>query len=77
MANIMDQGERLRQVHVEVQRGSDVARHLGNLHGVRQSAAEVIRGATGKYLGLSCKAAKGPCLNHSIAITLEGCTVIA
>ena len=42
MADVMDQGERLGEVLVQMQHGRDRARNLRHLECVRQSVAEVI-----------------------------------
>lgn len=53
-----------------------MARYLRDLYRVRQSAAEVIRGATCEDLCLACEAAKCACLYDAVTVTLEGSAII-
>jgi len=39
---------------------------------VSEAAAEVVRSAAGKDLGLACEAAKGARLNNALAVPLKG-----
>ena len=53
MPDIVHQRQGLRQIHVQMEGGSHLARYLGYLDGVGQPAAEVIRGTAGKHLRLA------------------------
>jgi hypothetical protein len=77
MTDVVHQGQRLGEIDVEVERRCDVARYLRYLHRVGQATAKVVRRATGKDLCLAGKTSKGASLNDAVAVTLEGCPVVA
>ena len=54
-----------------------MARHLRDLHGMGQATAEMVRGATGEHLRLTCEAAKGARLHDTVAVPLKGCAIVA
>jgi len=77
MTNVVDEGQRLREIDIEAECRSYMARDLCDFDCVGQAAAKMIRSATCKHLGLACESAKCPRLYDAIAVTLEGSTVIA
>ena len=56
--DVMDQGQRFRQVFVQLKSTGDGAGDLRHFHGVREPAAKVIGVAVGEDLGLSRQAAE-------------------
>lgn len=75
MSNVVDQRQRFGQILVQPKRGCDSTGNLRDFHGMRQSAAEVVRVAMSKNLRLAGKTAKGPRMNDAPTIPLKGGTV--
>jgi hypothetical protein len=74
VADVVDQRKRLGQVFVQAKLGGSGAGDLRDLNGVGQTAAKVVRGATGEYLCLPCQPAEGTRLHDTLPITLKRCT---
>ena len=72
MADVMDEGQSFREVLVEVQGARYGSGDLGDLDGVGEARAEVIRGAGGEDLGLTGETAECSGLDDAFAVTLEG-----
>ena len=73
MADVVGQRKRLGQFHIQPQRPGHGARDLGDLKGMREAAAKVVRrgigGQAGEDLGLAGQAAKGPRMQDAGAVT--------
>jgi len=77
MTNVVNQGKRLGQIHIEIERGGDVASHLRHLHGVGQPTSKVVGGAASEDLCLASQATESTRLDHAVAVPLKGCAVVA
>src|SRR5579875_1609624 len=77
MPYVMDQRESFCEVLIQFQRGCDLPRHLGDLHGVGQAAAEVVGGTAVKNLGLAGEPAKGPGPNDAVPIAVKRTAAVA
>ena len=64
----MDQGQGFGKIGVEPQRSRHGARDLRDLQRVRKPVAKVIGITRGEDLRLRFEAAKGPRVNHAVAI---------
>src|SRR5688572_25327697 len=76
MPDVVAQRDRLGQRLVEVQRGGQRARHLGDLHGVRQARHEVVSLGVQEDLGLVLQPAERLRVDDPVAVTLEGRAVL-
>src|SRR5438552_9130196 len=72
MADVVNQGESLRQIFVQAERGSNSPCDLRDLNGVGQAAAKMIGGSAGEYLRLPRETPEGAGLHNALAIALEG-----
>jgi hypothetical protein len=77
MANVMYKGKRLSQINIEIECRSDVPSDLRHLHGMRQTAAEMIRCAAGEHLRLTCETAERARLNYTVAVALKRRPIVA
>jgi hypothetical protein len=68
MANIVNQRERLSEIRIQTKRLRHGTRYLGDLEGVRQAIAKVIRISGGEDLRFRFEAAKGARMNDAIAV---------
>ncbi len=71
MADVVYQRQGFHQVDVQLKLGSDGARDLRNLHGVRQASAEVVGVAPGEDLCLVFQAAEGAGMDDAVAVPLK------
>ena len=71
MADIVSQRERFRQVLIQTQRRRDRSRNLGNLDGMGQTIAEVIRQALGEHLSLVLQPPEGARMHDAVAVSLK------
>jgi hypothetical protein len=74
MADVVDQGKRLRQVFIQPKRRGGSASDLRNFNRVGQAAAKVVGGAAGKHLRLASQPPEGTGLHDAFAVALEGRT---
>jgi hypothetical protein len=68
---VVHQGQRLDQVHVDVQGASERARNLRDLQRVGQAVAEMIGIAPREHLRLCFKSTECPGVNDAVAIALK------
>ncbi|MPM80179.1 hypothetical protein SDC9_127226 [bioreactor metagenome] len=71
MAQIMPQGNRLRQILIEPQPPGNAARHLGDFKRMRQAGTVMVPLRRNKYLRFELKAAKALGMNNAVSVTLE------
>ena len=71
VADVVDQGQSLHQVHVQAELGRDGAGDLRHFEGVGQAVAKVIGEAAGKDLGLGFQPAKGAGVDDAVAVALK------
>ena len=70
VAQIVSQGDGLRQAFIEPQRFCDGPRNLGNLQGVGQTRPVMIALKKKKNLGLMLQTAKGFAVKDPVPVTL-------
>jgi hypothetical protein len=75
MADVVNQGKRLDQVLIEMQRSGDRPRNLCNFDGMRQPVAEVIGEPLRENLCFVFKPPKRPRVNDAVTVALEIITV--
>ncbi len=71
MTDIMHEGEGFAKVFIQPKGRGDCAGDLGDFHGMRQAAAEVVRIAVSKDLRFTRETAKGACVDDASTIALE------
>src|SRR5260221_7825815 len=71
VAEVVNQGERLRQIGVQAKLHGDGARDLRDLNGVSQPVAEMIGVAAGENLRLRFQAAKGAGMDDTVTVALK------
>jgi hypothetical protein len=76
MTYVVHQGQRLREIYVQTESGSHLARHLSDLDGVREPAPEVVGGTAGEDLRLSRQPPKRPRLDDTITVAFKGETLL-
>jgi len=71
MADVMDQGQGLREVFVESELGGDSAGNLRDLDGVRQTVAKMIGVTARKDLSLCLQTPESAGMDDAVAIALK------
>jgi hypothetical protein len=71
MADIVDQGQSLNQIHVQAELGSNGTCDLRDFNGVSQPVAEVVRVAAGENLGFGFESAKCSGVYDPVTVALE------
>ncbi len=72
VTEVVTQCRRLDEILVETERAGDGARQLTDLEGVGEPGARMISHVRHEDLGLVLEPTKGPRVEDSVAITLEG-----
>src|SRR5580704_11000133 len=70
MAEVMRESNRFREIFVQLERASDVARDGGDFNGMREPRAEMIAAAVEEDLRLVFEPAKGARVNDTVAVAL-------
>src|SRR5271157_4831374 len=71
MAEVVDQGQRLHQIDIEIKGGGDGARNLRDFDGVRQAGAEVVGIAAGEDLGFVLQTTEGARVDDAVPVALK------
>ncbi len=77
VADVVDQGKGLSEVYVEIEGRGDVSRHLRDLHGMRETATEVVGGTTREDLRLARETTECARLHDTVTVALERHAIIA
>jgi len=72
VSDVMDEGEGFGEVFVQTEGGGSGAGDLGDLDGVGEAAAKVVRGSAGEDLGFAGEPTEGASLNDALPIPLDG-----
>ena len=76
VADVVAERDCLRQRLVEAERRGERARHLGDLHGVRQAGHEVVALGVQEDLGLVLEPPEGLRMDDPVTVPLEGGAVL-